>query len=485
MKILTTLVMLWVGVAVWLSPTAMADASGSTGNSGVIISRVDTTNGSEYIQIFNGTGVDIDFDTLHIKWFNTATTSREFLSQNKRLAANGLVLIKQGGITTGDKKNSDGYWAASVDILTPNGGRIILTIDDEEVTNTCWGSVANNSNTNADCTDVISIVGAVYTSQNCLENAICGAFGAESKFGGIIDRPRPETPIYPQYCSALRLSEISTNDQWIEIYNDSDFTISSENLEDCTLAVQYGDSLPMNFNRYKLDLGQHIGANIIASYSYFVIDIATADGLSLPKSVKDRTIVIIDTEHEYDDAMYSSQKANTTLALFADGWKVTYAPTPGEENIYQRWQTCEVGKHINEATGNCVKDPEPPVECAEGQFRNPETGRCKKIATEPVLAECAEGQFRNPLTNRCKKIATEDDLVPCAEGWERNPETNRCRKIVSTFDAQYAIDPVVGNSSSSEMWIWIGAGGLAFVGGLMAWQFHSEIGRFFRRLFRR
>lgn len=38
--------------------------------------------------------------------------------------------------------------------------------------------------------------------------------------------------------------------------------------------------------------------------------------------------------------------------------------------------------------------------CPEGEERNPETGRCKKIKVYPP---CPEGQIRDPITHRCKK----------------------------------------------------------------------------------
>jgi hypothetical protein len=298
----------------------------------------------------------------------------------------------------------------------------------------------------------------------------------------IINPPIVDPPeLGPQYCDRLLLSEISTNEQWIELYNSSNLTITTDNLVDCFLSVQYGDKLPPNFDRYKLDLEQFLGAGVIAPYGYYVVDVSIADGLSLPKSVKDRMVIIFDAEEDYDEVKYSNQKANVSLAYFANGWKITYAPTPGSENIYQQWQTCDTGKQINEKTGNCVKIPEPPAECADGQYRNPATGRCKKIDGGNTLVDCAEGQFRNPLTNRCKKIASDDELAPCAEGWERNPETNRCRKIVNKGDAEYGIDPTAG-SAMSDMWAWMGGGGLALAGGLVTWQFRPEISRIGRRI---
>ncbi|GHU09619.1 hypothetical protein FACS189431_7950 [Alphaproteobacteria bacterium] len=163
-----------------------------------------------------------------------------------------------------------------------------------------------------------------------------------------------------------------------------------------------------------------------------------------------------------------------------DDWYHTYKMTPGQPNEYQEFPTCEAGKHLSSA-GNCVKDPDPPAECAEGQFRNPATGRCKKIA-ETTLSECAEGQFRNPATNRCKKIASDDDLVPCAEGYERNPDTNRCRKVVAGEDARFGVGPTDPGSGGNDVWIWAGIGGAALVTGLIGWQFHPEIGRGLRRM---
>lgn len=74
---------------------------------------------------------------------------------------------------------------------------------------------------------------------------------------------------------------------------------------------------------------------------------------------------------------------------------------------------------------------------------NPATGNCVKATTATkTVQECAEGQYRNPLTGRCKKIESSSDPKPCAEGYERNPQTGRCRKIVSPNDGtDYALVP--------------------------------------------
>jgi hypothetical protein len=288
--------------------------------------------------------------------------------------------------------------------------------------------------------------------------------------------PLPPPEAEPQYCRFLELSEVSVNDQWIEIYNNSSLSITPENLTDCHLLVQKGETLETN------DYGMLLsGLAGFDPYEYAVVNITTVDSLSLPKS-KNRVIMIYDDADTYSfDMVYSTHKAETSWAYFADGWILTYNVTLGSENIYQQFQTCEVGKHINVATGNCVKDPEPPAECAEGQYRNPATNRCKKLDSDKALAECADGQFRNPLTNRCKKIASDDELSPCAEGWERNPETNRCRKTPIGSEAAYSIDPV-SNVSQDRAWLWIGGGGALVLGAMIAWQFHPEIARLFAKI---
>lgn len=293
-------------------------------------------------------------------------------------------------------------------------------------------------------------------------------------------------------CSFISINEISFSEpeKFIEIINTTTETID---LSDC--ALRRG-------NKYINMDGE------LASGEIGVFDVISSDLTQTNSSVN---IYIYDLLQKKNvvTVSYKARTGTSYAWLMVDGkegWYSTYAMTPGTENIYQQFQTCEAGKHINVTTGNCVKDPEPPVECAEGQFRNPATGRCKKIDSEkklaecaegqfrnPItnrckkindktLAECAEGQFRNPLTNRCKKIASGDELNPCAEGWERNPETNRCRKIPIGGEAAYAVGPMT-NEIENRTWTLIGAVGAAIIAGLIVWQFRPEIKRFFGQIY--
>lgn len=118
---------------------------------------------------------------------------------------------------------------------------------------------------------------------------------------------------------------------------------------------------------------------------------------------------------------YVSLGDNESWALINNRWEVTNIPTPGAPNQPSATEPRVLG-------ANTVLESCPP-----GKFRNPETNRCKNIASQASsLIPCDPGQERNPKTNRCRKIATAgSSLSPCQSGYERNPETNRCRKVTS------------------------------------------------------
>ena len=159
---------------------------------------------------------------------------------------------------------------------------------------------------------------------------------------------------------------------------------------------------------------------------------------------------------------FNGQRKGTSYAFIgydASGkeiWKVTYAPTPGEPNNYQEFKTCETGKVLNEATGNCVK------------------------ATSVTEKICAEGQYLNLLTGRCKKIETSSATV-CKEGYYLNEETGRCRKIQDNTGADYALVPETFSESTSFVALYLVLGvvvvGLAYV----IYEFRHDIMRIIRK----
>lgn len=193
------------------------------------------------------------------------------------------------------------------------------------------------------------------------------------------------------------------------------------------------------------------------------------------------TLTLIDTDREIlDEIAYpNGQKKGTSFAKTLDAsgntlWQITYAITPNAENIYQRFRTCEEGKIINEATGNCIKVTSLKTAVAE-----------TLQSTLKTSAPCPAGKYRNPLTGRCKSIAsTSSTLKECAEGYERNPETNRCRKSqtsASNDGADYAL--ATQTSNGSTVFVGLGIVGVIILLGATytLLQFRHEIARAARK----
>ncbi|MCA9339026.1 hypothetical protein KC939_01650 [Candidatus Saccharibacteria bacterium] len=113
--------------------------------------------------------------------------------------------------------------------------------------------------------------------------------------------------------------------------------------------------------------------------------------------------------------------------------------------------------------------------CRDDQYRNPETNRCKSIASaSSTLKPCAADQYRNPETNRCKKISSStSSLKPCKPNQERNLGTNRCRKVVKNTAVAGAVDEIPQDSASSKNlapWLIGLAGGGVVLYGVYEWR---------------
>lgn len=148
-----------------------------------------------------------------------------------------------------------------------------------------------------------------------------------------------------------------------------------------------------------------------------------------------------DTITHYESA--TSDKQGWSYALINNTWQWTMTPQPmGENNlllpapVVEIPKACPVGQYRNPDTNRCRTIEEAVnalASCSEGQERNPLTNRCRSVlSATTTLMPCGEGQERNPATNRCRSIASAvAELIPCDEGYERNPATNRCKKVVS------------------------------------------------------
>jgi len=281
----------------------------------------------------------------------------------------------------------------------------------------------------------------------------------------------PEPPASPNDCAGLIISEIGANldKQFIEIYNPTNQAI---NLSGCQIQT--------NRNKSVFTFGEEN----LATDAYRAIWIADTP-LTLTKTTTGTVYILSsDGQNEVNSVSYAGLAKETSWSLINEDsvgeWRQTYALTPDAANVWLAYPPCEEGYERNLETGRCRKIPVENIlaPCPEGQFRNPETNRCKKIDSGSTLVPCKEGQERNPETNRCRNIPTENELKPCAEGYERNPETNRCRKVNQTTPAAFAIDNDMGGGAGG-LWQWGAAGALVTMFSVVAWQYRTEIGRRF------
>lgn len=246
-------------------------------------------------------------------------------------------------------------------------------------------------------------------------------------------------------CLKLRFSEILTyyfelqSEQFIEIFNESD---EITKLDGCKI-------------KYKEKLFELKGE--VEGKNYYVYK---SDELKLTKNpVKQNSIELIGNDGEVVDLLeyYNGQKKGASLALVQsedeEEWVITYFATPGIENVYQKFRSCEEGKVINELTGNCVKETVEIVKiCPEGYFLNEATGRCKKEVVE-IEKICKEGYYLNESTGRCRKEDVEVERI-CKEGYYLNESTGRCRKIVvetvKTCNDGYFLNPLTGRCNKIQ-----------------------------------
>lgn len=256
----------------------------------------------------------------------------------------------------------------------------------------------------------------------------------------------------PAKCKGVVFSEILSyyenlqSEQFVELYNGS---VENVFLDGCSL-------------RYKNKLYPLSG--MIKSEGYFV---RLASDFKLTKNPASSNVLeLVDANGEVLDKLeyFNGQRKGTSYALIGyDGsgleiWKTTYAPTPGEANNFQEFRTCEEGKVLNEATGNCVK------------------------ATSIAEKICGEGQYLNILTGRCRKIPEGNDAKTCKEGYYLNPETGRCKKIIENDGADYTLVPETYTEESNFVALYLVLGVLGLGLFYIGYEFRHDIMRIIRRL---
>lgn len=255
-------------------------------------------------------------------------------------------------------------------------------------------------------------------------------------------------------CAGLMFSEILSYyesikaEQFIEIYNPTSEQIL---LDGCKIRYKNKD--------YNL-------GGIIPAEKYYLY---YPKGFSLTKNPTNfNSLELVDVDGKVVSKMTypNGQRKGTSYAFIGydsnavEIWKTTYAPTPGEPNNYQEFKTCEAGKVLNEATGNCVK------------------------VTSVEEKTCKDGYFLNILTGRCNKVKTVEEKT-CKEGYYLNPETNRCKKIKENTGANYSLEPEKYEEESSFVALYVVIGVVLVGLGYLVYEFRHEILKLFRKVFRR
>jgi len=466
-----------VGPALDLPPGLMIFAvnAGYTGGDG-------SQQNYDFVEIFNASGEPMRLDGYSLVYTNSAGNKTEHgWSAGAILNAEYLAV---------GYNSSPQFAGAEADYryrfnLAATTGTVSLLFEGEVVDEVCWGATTCGARYGAFATTATGNRTLVRDMEN--GGFEFRAYYPEFDFG-VLWYDVPEEPDEPggpgeesPSCKGLVFSEIYTyfesdyGEQFVELFNPTDEIISVEHCKIGYKNKNYGM------------------AGEVKPDGYLVYQNADLKLTKNPTS--SNMVVLIDSDGAEVASLtyYAGQKKLTAWAWFGtaeDGgeiWKQTYALTPGEENIYQQFKSCPVGKVINPLTGNCINffENEGLPDCPAGKFRNPETNRCKSYDTVAgILKPCNEGYFRNPETNRCKKIAgATSSLTPCKDGYERNPETNRCRKIRVNNGTDYGVEPMTYRDSAS----FVAYGALAVVlgGGILyvILQFRWEIGRFFGRKF--
>ena len=466
-------------------------------NAPILISKI--SQDKKYVEIYNPTNQNVNLAGWKIEYYTGSgvkTVGKIF--KDEVISANGFLVLSN------DKMSADVIKFDNNLGLAQNDGSVVLSRSDGSVSDTVgWGN--NSKSAGSPIKGGVKIVwrcfidGNIIDSKNFLSGKNLNNQEVEpySRPNCKNSEPKPESSKELNKCEGLKLSEIASNvdEQFIEIINSGEKTVITTG---CKLTV--GDS----------GVRENIGDIELNPGEFLTIKIKNTK-LKLPKT-KGKVYLLDEAGSKIDSAEYEKLAKSSSWSLIDDEWMQTFMITENSENIFKEYLDCQNGYERN-VLGKCVKISVPPVEspcpvgqyrhpetrrcrkneaektitpCKDGYYRSEETGRCRSIASAAAktLKPCPEGQFRNSSTGRCKKIASTDDIAKeCPEGFERNPQTKRCRKIKS------ANMPTAGSAAAEvkqvagATWGWWVFGGVSLLAvGYGVWQWRWEISQFVRKI---
>ena len=465
-------------------------------NAPILISKI--SQDKKYVEIYNRTNQNVNLAGWKIEYHTGSgveTVGKIF--KDEVISANEFLVLSNDKILAGAIKFDNNLG------LAQNDGSVVLLRSDGSVADTVgWGN--NSKSAGSPIKGGVKIVWRCFIDENIIDSKFLSGKNLNNQEIVPYSRPNckspepnPESSKELNKCEGLKLNEIASNvdEQFIEIINSGEKTVITTG---CKLTV--GDS----------GVRENIGDIELNPGEFLTIKIKNTK-LKLPKT-KGKVYLLDEAGSQIDSTEYEKLAKSSSWSLVDDEWMQTFMITENSENIFKEYLDCQSGYERN-ALGRCVKIATPPVEspCPVGQYRHPETRRCRKNEAEKTitpckdgyyrseetgrcrsivsaaaktLKPCPEGQFRNSSTGRCKKIASTDDIAKeCPEGFERNPQTKRCRKIKS------ASMPTVGSAAAEvkqvagATWGWWVFGGVSLLAvGYGVWQWRWEISQFVRKI---
>lgn len=465
-------------------------------NAPILISKI--SQDKKYVEMYNPTSHDVNLAGWKIEYYTgpvAKTIGKIF--KDEVILANGFLVLSNDKMLAGAIKFDNNLGLAQSD------GSVVLSRSDGSVSDAVgWGN--NSKSAGSPIKGGVKIVWRCFIDENIIDSKFLSGKNLNNQEVAPYSRPDCKTPDFKSEsskelnkCEGLKLSEIASNvdEQFIEIINSGEKTVITTG---CKLTV--GDS----------GVRENIGDIELNPGEFLTIKIKNTK-LKLPKT-KGKVYLLDEAGSKIDSAEYEKLAKSSSWSLIDDEWMQTFMITENSENIFKEYLDCQNGYERN-ALGRCVKIVTPPAEspCPAGQYRHPETRRCRKneaaktitpckdgyyrseetgrcrsiaSAAAKTLKPCPEGQFRNSSTGRCKKIASTDDIAKeCPEGFERNPQTKRCRKIKS------ANMPTVGSAAAEvkqvagAAWGWWVFGGVSLLAvGCGIWQWRWEISQFVRKI---
>ena len=500
----------------------------------LVISRVQVAEEpfGRYVEIRNVSGADYQTKSLSLLYTRPGTAAdntEELVRFHGTIKAGGSVVIGDNIVRQSESQSADIYYTNNdKTTLSTSGGWLRLVDDMIEFDSFCWSanqSPACGEDRYAPKKDVDGKTVNYTVYERCFGEDgavyVCGqlvngenlVFTTASLKGAIARGGY--VPFYNS-CSGLEVSEVapSLTDQFIELYNSNEKELS---LESCILQI--------NTRVYQFPAGGSVQGN------EFLVVYPTEINTALARTTAGEVRILSSSGEVVNSLKYSTPKDDRSVIGDEYGNSVwTLKPTPGSENEYVKYASCEEGYWRNEETGKCNKNVEvsTAADCGEGRERNPVSGRCRNIPTAKEYAPCKDGQyrseetnrcrnialaggtlkpckegqyrseetnrcrsiasaartlkpcaddqFRNPETNRCKKIASADELTDCGEGRERNPATNRCRNIVASTAPAIGFSPEKVQQVAGATWGWWVFGGVSILAlGYAGWQWRWEL----------